>query len=383
MKNNLTRCFRFFVLTAFLFSLGRAACAWTIPSSANGLSARAASISAMPVQSAGKTAKDLSAAPSSISDVLVPTYGNAPQQQEALLVMPDSGYTALLDAINGARNSINLTIYELDDPKIVGALSSAAQRGVKVRIIYNYYSFMQYSGHCPNDKPMAALAQAGAEVKKASQLYAITHQKTLTIDNSCSFIMTFNLRTNYFTNTRDFGIITRNPAEIEEISRVFEADWIGSPVSVSNPELVWSPDNSRSKILGIINSAKTSLEVYNEETGDKESMQALINAAKRGVTVRFITADLTHNGMDGNAAERQVLNQNGVQAKAGPQPLYFHAKMVLADYGTPGEDAYTGSENFSSYSLDKNRELGIIVNVTEILTGLDKVFETDWTKSHT
>ena len=40
-------------------------------------------------------------------------------------------------------------------------------------------------------------------------------------------------------------------------------------------------------------------------------------------------------------------------------PLYIHAKVVLADYGTAGARVFIGSENFSRASLTRNRELGL------------------------
>ncbi|MFH0879311.1 MAG: phospholipase D-like domain-containing protein [Lentisphaerota bacterium] len=58
--------------------------------------------------------------------------------------------------------------------------------------------------------------------------------------------------------------------------------------------------------------------------------------------------------------------------------LYIHAKMILADYGAAQAAAFLGSENFSRTSLDRNRELGILVTETPILDRLHQVFEQDW-----
>jgi phosphatidylserine/phosphatidylglycerophosphate/cardiolipin synthase-like enzyme len=281
--------------------------------------------------------------------------------------------------LNGAKTSINLTIYEIEDTGIIDALTAAAKRGVSVRVLYNYYSFQTY-GSDPNAKYVAQLSAAGVQTKPAGKQFTITHQKTFTIDDKVAVIMTFNLVPNYFTTTRDFGIITSAPGEVAEIVKVFEADWAYQSVTPSQTALVWSPDNSRSKILGVINGASKSLDVYNEETSDKASMAALISAAKRGVTVRFITAVLSGSGStDANAAERATLIANHVQAKGLAKP-YIHAKMILADYGTGNAQVFLGSENFSSTSLDKNRELGIILNDSGIMSSIEGTFKTDWGK---
>jgi phosphatidylserine/phosphatidylglycerophosphate/cardiolipin synthase-like enzyme len=314
-----------------------------------------------------------------------PTPAPAPRPAPAqsagytLLTQPaSSNRDLIINYINGAQTSINLTIYEIEDPQIISALIAAAKRGVAVRVLYNHYSFVSYS-HDPNAQYVTQLNAGGVQTKMAAQTFTVTHQKTFTFDGSVSIIMTFNLCPSYFATARDFGIVTSDPGQVAEITNVFEADWAYQPVSVSEPALVWSPDNSRTKILGIINGASKSLDVYNEETSDKASMAALIAAAKRGVTVRFITAVLTSAGSsaDGNAAERAALNAGGVQAKGLNNP-YIHAKMVLADYGEGGAQAFLGSENFSSTSLDKNRELGIILNDSGILSSIEQTFESDW-----
>jgi phosphatidylserine/phosphatidylglycerophosphate/cardiolipin synthase-like enzyme len=306
----------------------------------------------------------------------VPAPRPSPSQNQGytLLTQPTSGRDQILSLINGAQTSINLTIYEIEDPQFISALTAAAKRGVNVRVLYNHYSFAQYS-HDPNAQYVAQLNAGGVQTKEAAQTFTVTHQKTFTIDDSVSVIMTFNLCPSYFSTTRDFGIITSDPGQVAEITQVFEADWAYQPVSVSQSALVWSPDNSRSKILDLINSATRTLDVYNEETSDKASMAALIAAAKRGVTVRFITAILKSSSSptDGNAAERATLNANGVQAKGLANP-YIHAKMILAD----GAQVFLGSENFSSTSLDKNRELGIILNDSSIISSIEGTFESDW-----
>ncbi len=296
-----------------------------------------------------------------------------------LITEPDDGRSPVLDLINGAQRSIDVTIYTISDSQVVDALVAAAQRGVAVRVIYNYNSFANRHIY-PNDKAANAIISAGGQAHQASSAFTITHQKTITVDGATSLIMTFNLSASYFSNTRDFGYITADPAQVGEIENVFQADWDNTGVSPSEPSLVWSPNNSRDKILSIINNARSTLLVDNEETADTQCMNALIAAASRGVSVRFLTAVLSSSsgsGTDGNAKERDVLNQAGVQAK-GATNHYMHGKMLLADYGTSYERGFIGSENFSSTSLDKNRELGVILTNQSALQKIDGIFESDW-----
>ena len=47
--------------------------------------------------------------------------------------------------------------------------------------------------------------------------------------------------------------------------------------------------------------------------------------------------------------------------------LYIHAKAIVADYGASTEKVDVGSQNFSSASLNKNRELGFIIIIIIII----------------
>ncbi len=298
-----------------------------------------------------------------------------------LIVEPDQGRAAVLAGIGNAQQTITLTIYEINDLQINAALIAAVKRGVKVRILYNYYSFY-HEGRASVVAPMmATFTQAGIACQEAPERFAITHQKTFVFDGRTAIIMTFNLTTSYFGGTRDFGVITSEPALVAEIVKVFEADWTNAPVTPTEPALVWSPVNSRVKITAVITNAQRTLELYNEEASDKQCMAALAAAAQRGVKVRFITAVLGTSTNDGNAAGRAQLNAAGAQAI--PASFYYiHAKMVLADYATPQALVYLGSENISEFSLDRNRELGILLNQTNVLDTLHAVFEQDWARAN-
>jgi phosphatidylserine/phosphatidylglycerophosphate/cardiolipin synthase-like enzyme len=70
------------------------------------------------------------------------------------------------------------------------------------------------------------------------------------------------------------------------------------------------------------------------------------------------------------------LSDAGVQVRTYPAdaPLYIHAKVIIAD----NKEAFVGSENFSSTSLDQNRELGIIVSDPAVVSQLSATFAKDW-----
>ena len=102
---------------------------------------------------------------------------------------------------------------------------------------------------------------------------------------------------------------------------------------------------------------------------DLELETALIAAAHRGARVRLIS-----NPNDPtNAAGIARIQHGGVHVHLLSSP-YIHAKLVLVD----GRWAFVGSENISTASLDRNRELGVLVSDPAALAGLATTFEGDW-----
>lgn len=300
-----------------------------------------------------------------------------PADQTSLLIEPEDGIAPIIDAINQTTSSIDLTIYTISDSRIMTALISAEKKGIQIRVLYNDY-FFSGSGKSTNQKTMNILTQAGIQTKKSSSDFTLTHQKSFILDNSKAIIMTFNLEPSYFSTSRDFAIITTDQKAVTEIKAVFEADWNNQKINPSSPSLVWSPDNSRVKLKKIINDATNTLDIYAMELQDDDIMNTLIQAEKRGVTVRIISAKLANiSDEDANANWRQALTEAGVANKID-NSLFTHAKIILADYGTQKQIAYVGSVNFSEGSLDKNRELGIFSSDTTVQDRLQKIFNDDW-----
>ena len=310
-----------------------------------------------------------------------------------LIVEPDDGSTAVVAQIEAAASSIDLTIYELSDPGIVSALIAAQARHVQVRVLYDWYSFS------PEDQQQAVLPivrnllAAGIACRAAPRTFEVTHEKAFVIDGVRAIVMTFNLVHEYFVTTRDFGILTTVPSEVAEVQAVFAADWSAQPITPDQPTLVWSPTNSRARLTTMIAGAGHTLDVYCEEVSDPGTLGALVAAAKRGVRVRLIAAVLTSGGpANGNSPGITYLQAGGVDAVCksfpvptpqGPQPIYIHAKSIVADYGSAAARAFVGSENLSCVSLNDNRECGILVTEPAILDRIEATFSADWAKPST
>lgn len=295
-----------------------------------------------------------------------------------LIVEPDDGRSLVLEILNAAETSIDLTIYEIGDSQIMLALEAAQKRNVAVRVLYNWYSFSARTQQVYVTPAITQLTEAGIQCRKAPQAFEVTHEKAFTVDGATAIVMSFNLTSDYFGNTRDFGIVTTVPAEVAEIAAVFEADWNNQPAAPTVKSLLWSPVNSRAKLTALINGAASTLDVYCEELEDPGTLGAMVAAAQRGVAVRVIGAVLAGEGsVNGNARGIAYLTGGGVNAVC-KSFLYIHGKMILADLGQPAAQAYIGSENLSCVSLGDNRECGILVSEPAILQRIESTYTSDW-----
>jgi cardiolipin synthase A/B len=123
-------------------------------------------------------------------------------------------------------------------------------------------------------------------------------------------------------------VVDTDAADIAAITTVFNADFAHQAVTPGDgDDLVWSPTDSQSHLLALINGATASLRLFQEEMSDT----AVINA-----------------------------------------------KVIEADFGTSAAKAFIGSENVTASSLNDNRELGLIVSTPAILSSIEATFSTDF-----
>ncbi|MBO9542501.1 hypothetical protein J7643_18080 [bacterium] len=295
-----------------------------------------------------------------------------------LFVEPDEGQAPVLTAIQKAKASVDVVVYMLSSPEIIQALCEAHGRGVKVRVLLEQRPFNPSNPNVPlpiNKKTFETLEAAGVPVRYADRRFVYTHQKTMIVDQKAAYILTANLSRAAFEKNREYGLINRSESDVAEIQAMFEADWEHKAFTPMDPDLVVSPDNSRSRLVSFIRSAKRSVMVQDEVMGDQEVADALGERVRAGVDVKVQAAKFEPNALgDTNAKLLKQLNDVGVsQVRFQVKPM-LHAKLIVVD----GEAAYVGSINLTTNSLNNNRELGVIVRERAIVNRLVTFSSADW-----
>jgi cardiolipin synthase A/B len=287
-----------------------------------------------------------------------------------LIVEPQAGIAPFLAMIRSARHSIELTMYELRDTRIEAALTAAEKRGVDVRVLLNGGYYGEHENTNTNATAYSYLLSHGVQVRYTPTYFALTHQKTLTVDGDESAIMTLNFDGEYAT-TRDFAILDGQPADVQAIVSVFNTDWSGRQVTPSDGDgdLVWSP-GAEPAVMRLIDSAISSIDVENEEMDYAPATQALCAAVRRGVKVEVV---MTYES-DWKSAFSELRSCGAKVSLYYGQRYYIHAKLLLVD----GHMALVSSQNLSTTSLKHNRELGIEVTDQPILAQLARDFVSDY-----
>jgi putative Ig domain-containing protein/phospholipase D-like protein len=291
----------------------------------------------------------------------------------SLNILPDDGENAIYSFVNSATSSIDVTIYELNDVTLENDLVAREKAGADVRVI------LDQAQKSYNTAAYNLLTAGGVGVVWSSTSFTYTHQKTITVNNDESYISSGNFDNTYYATSRDFGVFDTDANDVAAIVAVFNDDYTHTSITPSDgDDLVWSPTDSQTHLLALINGAQHTLDIEQEEFSDTTLVNAIVADAKRGVTVRVVVEDPSDYTSELNEVTAAGGKVTGYSSSTG---FYIHAKTVIADYGDSTADAFVGSENFSSGSLNDNRELGIITTNSAIISGLETAFDGDFTGS--
>jgi len=296
----------------------------------------------------------------------------------SLIVLPDETAKPILDAIDAARESLRIKMFEFSDPSVMKAVTGAHERGVNVRIMLNP---ARRSGEAENEETRKQLGDAGIEVIDSNPAFDLTHEKSMVVDGTTAFVKSLNWETKNFTETRDYAVVTSHRHEVNEIVECFEADWHRKDFSpYENSNLIWCSSNGRDRIARFIDIAKHTLLLQNERYQDAIIIERLVRAQGRGVKVHVMARPphtLKKEKLIEGVGGLRIMDDVGIKIHK-LKHLKLHAKMLLAD----GCRAIVGSINLTPGSFDSRRELAIEVRDDEIVERLQKVAHHDWENSH-
>jgi cardiolipin synthase A/B len=278
-----------------------------------------------------------------------------------LFIGPTEIVDEVLPVIDSADDTLIVMMYQLSLDAFIDGIVAAADRGAAVRVVLDPDQ--------DNSDAIAAFSAAGVQVKMAAPSFENYHAKVVVADGDLGVVMSGNM--NYFTSNseRNYGVVLRDAEDLADIERIFDMDWDGATIGYPTcTRLLISPTNARARLLQHINSAETTLELAVMYITDDQMVLAVKQRHDAGVDVRVLLAN--PSWIDGNTATAEELRAEGIAVKFISS---LHAKLVIADGA-----AFVGSQNFSWTSLERNREIGVLVDDTAPMARVTTQFETDW-----
>lgn len=273
-----------------------------------------------------------------------------------LIVQPSDGIKPLLDAINGAKERIEIAIFRFDRGEVERALANAAARGVFVHALIAYTN---RGGEKNLRKLEMALLDAGITVARTGDDLVRYHGKYMIIDRRQLFLLSFNYTYLDIDRSRCFGIVTTDPKIVAEAVKLFEADTKRQPFSAGTSNLIVSPVNARKQLGAFLQGAKKQLLIYDPEISDPGMLKILTDRAKAGVEIRIL-GRISRCDCDLKWHKLSIMR--------------LHTRTIIRD----GVHAFVGSQSLRELELGARREVGIIFRDREAIAKLTRVFEDDW-----
>ena len=325
----------------------------------------------------------------------------------------DEIFPAMLDAIAGARNTIDLLTFVYWQGKIgtdfANALSSRARDGVRVRVLLDSW------GARPIERPLVeTMKEAGVRVRwfrplhrfRPSQINHRTHRKVMIVDEADGFTGGVGIADEWLGDARnehewrDTHFRLTGPA-VDGLRAAFLDNWSETDPELFDEQVDRFPDQPKpgDAIVQCVRGVS--------ELGDSDVMtlfRALCQIAEQRIritTAYFVPGsdivrrltDATRRGVEvdvllpGPHADKRFV-QLGAEASyaalldAGVklwcfQPSMLHAKVMTVD----GILANVGSANLNKRSTNLDEEINVVALDRKLVDVLDDHFDDDVRRS--
>jgi phosphatidylserine/phosphatidylglycerophosphate/cardiolipin synthase-like enzyme len=280
---------------------------------------------------------------------------------------------ALAKAIDQARVSVDMAVYDLDLSSISNALIDAHRRGVQVRVV------TESDNMDSKDSKIGALKEASIPVI-GDRHEGYSHNKFTVIDRMEVWGGSMNYTSNdaYRNDNNLIRIRSSRLAEIytAEFKQMFEDDLFGSdkkpvvadPVVTVNGteiEVYFSPEDGVARyIIEQIQGAKQSIYFLAFSFTADDIADAMLERAQAGVTVAGVF-EKTQVASSKSSNEYDGMRAAGLDVWLDANPKNMHNKVIIID----GQTVITGSYNYSA-NAEKNNDENILIIHNADIAGL-------------
>jgi phosphatidylserine/phosphatidylglycerophosphate/cardiolipin synthase-like enzyme len=268
----------------------------------------------------------------------------------------------LAAAIDQARVSVDVAVYDFNLWSLRDALIAAQRRGVQVRMVTESDNM---------DEPeIQELKDAGIEVL-GDRREGLMHDKFAVIDRQEVWTGSTNFTVGSVYQNDNNLIRIRSSRLADDYTTEFEEMFVddqfgpGSPANTPYPKLTvdgtslevyFSPDDGAlTHLVGLVDNARESVYFLAYSFTSNELAQAMIARAKDGVSVAGVFEESQYRSNTGT--EYDNLRTVGLDVRLDGNPHDMHHKVIIIDE----QIVITGSYNFSASAEERNDENVLII----------------------
>lgn len=281
-----------------------------------------------------------------------------------LKVTPNNGVLKkIISRINKAKIRIYIEVYMFTNKDIISSVLKAKKRWVDIKVILekNPYKIPNI-----NNKTYNVFIKNKIDVVWSnSKNYSLNHSKMILIDNKI-ILSTWNLTHSTFIKNKDLFLFINDEKLLTNLELIFINDFRWIKTWEYNSNLVLSPNYSRKKLETLILSARKEIKMYFPYIKDTNLEDLIIKKAKENIQIEIIVWKDFFNKY------KEIVNKlKNAWIKINYLKKYtLHSKAILVD----NTFLFIWSINFSYYSLDKNREIWLILKNKRIIKDFLKIF---------
>ena len=287
---------------------------------------------------------------------------------------------AVVAALDGARQSIDGALYELNSQFVTDALVRAVGRGVMVRMVLDG----EYGLEDP-ESTADQLEMAGIDVRSDGSRNGFMHNKFFVIDSQWVWTGSTNLTHNDIYNNNNNALLIRSSRLAANYTNEFEELYSGK-FGVTSPKDILYP---------AVTIDGTLIQTVFEAEGD--APERLIKLLASSHKVRFLTFSFTRSDIfaalihfsnvgaldvEGivEASSRQFISPlvcAGINVRQDGNPDVLHHKVFIIDDSI----VVTGSFNFTNRAADNNDENMLIIYNEALASVFMEEYDRRWAES--
>lgn len=279
---------------------------------------------------------------------------------------PVNSWNAFSKSLSNADDTVKIQTYDFTKKEIKQIMKWLLEKWVIINLIMENKKYQQYQNTWQQIEEYFS-DYPRFQIRTDEQMWTLyTHSKIALID-SWFWIQTANLTHSSFVANREHFFYSENTAVWNSLNTIFDKDWNWEEILLDDihPNLVVCNINCRESIEYLLSSANKSILIQTQYIMDENILDILKEKSDELEDMRFMVSDTDSNDF--------LIEYFGPWVARKFSKYYNHTKMILVD----DEILLLWSMNLSDTSLDKNREIWILIIDKDIINQYKKLFEND------